>query len=255
MEKLIELSEMDNGNLMISLTEEGRKLLTEEDSFGELSSHDKWDTLMEWWEGNSEYRHTEACVVGGLTDSPMIACHLWLNDDGEWEKNDEFKVWWFPEYETVDEFAKMDIDGHVIFTAAPDNMQGEGRKAPPTNRELYAMIDADGNYLAATCLCEEHLDKKHIIHPPAGVDNNTVYCCGPSYTMRCIWCGATNRPQPKPVKEEVRKRSPAAALTDVIASKCFLQGELDDPNGSVDSIIRYAKFLCKALDEYIDSKS
>lgn len=119
MQQLINLEVLEDGNLRISLTPEGKVSLEDmlnED--GHINYYQAWDDLMGWWHGNSEYRRTDSSECGGLTDSPMIADGMYYEDDGKPAFHPDWKLWWFPDYQVVDEFEVMLRDGFVVFTKA-----------------------------------------------------------------------------------------------------------------------------------------
>jgi hypothetical protein len=118
MQQLITLEVLDNGHLKISLTPEWRveleALIADEQSYVL-----RWEALMEEVVANSEYTMLLPEDIGALTSAPIIGHGFyWGEDANRLLPNLDAKVWWFPDYQVVDEFEAMLRDGFVIFTKA-----------------------------------------------------------------------------------------------------------------------------------------
>jgi hypothetical protein len=112
---LLIFEELENGNLKISLTEEGKKELGFFLDSG--SSNDSiWYELLEESSCNGSYAMVDSYQTGDLTESPIIVSQLITEDDGEVIIDETIEKWWFPAYMVTDELTKLLNDGEIIFT-------------------------------------------------------------------------------------------------------------------------------------------
>jgi hypothetical protein len=107
---------LPNGNLKISLTNEGKIELTEmqeqykekwsdETMLREIIEHqlcNGWDWL-------------SAGQVGALTDSPILSNDVIYNENTD-EIESADHCWWYPDYMVTDFVQALLTDGHLIFT-------------------------------------------------------------------------------------------------------------------------------------------
>lgn len=61
-----------------------------------------------------------AADIGALTDSPIFCAFddTWVDDDGARHFVDGARVYWFPNYQLVNEFAALATRGRVLFAPA-----------------------------------------------------------------------------------------------------------------------------------------
>lgn len=104
---------LPNGHLQVSLTQDGKDELARLRRSHEGVLYDElWARLFEYEE---EYTLVPAEEIAALTSAPIIGKD-WTYDDEQRHWDNDSKVWWFPEYETQDEFDIMQATGSVIFT-------------------------------------------------------------------------------------------------------------------------------------------
>lgn len=109
-----EFEETEKG-LIIRLNNRGR------DELEELKTlHKEKGCLAIWWDLNegmfcNGYHDIRPELIGALTDSPIISDTLFDEETGPEEK-DHAKIWWFPEYQLVDEVEELLTKGEIIFT-------------------------------------------------------------------------------------------------------------------------------------------
>jgi len=111
----LKIEELPDGSLKLTLTEDGREFLEESQANGWKNV---WWELLEQTSCNGSYAATDANEVGGLTDSPMILNYKDTEDDGSVLLHDDNKLWWYPEYQVIDEFKELLTEGFIIFTLA-----------------------------------------------------------------------------------------------------------------------------------------
>lgn len=126
MRKLINLEVLPDGNLKVSLTLEGRQDLPYlRDRF---SCDSVWVEMVERYQTpGSAYMMLKPEEIGALTSAPIIGHGFAYDDYGEIQQGgDNPKVWWFPQYETVDEFEELlKPGGFIIMTLAPSPVEDE----------------------------------------------------------------------------------------------------------------------------------
>lgn len=124
MQQFLNFKELQNGNLKITLTKEGREELKE---LIESKTKDRitwkkdteavWLDLLEYGACNGSYQYLHPEKIAALTDSPIIGLNVDYDEDGELEENDDLKVWWYPNYMVVDELKELLARG-VVFEKA-----------------------------------------------------------------------------------------------------------------------------------------
>ena len=110
---MIELKEMENGNLLITLKnkEEFKELMEENNNYPNL-----WDILeFSKYNGNGWYDLTDRPEFGFLTNSLLIGFDVEMNNDGDFIPNKNDKIWWFPNYAIENEWLTLLNEGQVIF--------------------------------------------------------------------------------------------------------------------------------------------
>jgi len=110
----LEIVELANGNLQISLTAEGKEFLTEkqEDNYFTCG----WFDLMENYACNGSYSPTDSSEIGGLTEAPIILSCKDVDDNGAVIIHPDTKIWYYNEYMINDPFAVLLSGDPVIFT-------------------------------------------------------------------------------------------------------------------------------------------
>lgn len=114
-----DLEILPNKDLKISITADGREELAEMDARENNPGTDyKLARLLEYHLGNGwEFVRPEE--VSALTSSPILSNDVSRDDDGELTAIGE--VWWFPNYQVINEVEEMKDSGFVIFTAGSNS--------------------------------------------------------------------------------------------------------------------------------------
>lgn len=108
---------LQNGDLKISLTAEGREVLPElmEKNRGYSALADLIETQLcnGWHWLNAEQ-------IGALTDSPILSNDVEYIEGGEYPDNIKQVngMWWLPDYMVTNELEELDKNGFIIFTKA-----------------------------------------------------------------------------------------------------------------------------------------
>ncbi len=118
MNQYLKLEEMPTGNLLISLTEEGKSELKEIVAEDKKDFTSIWLDLLEYNIVNSETEFVMPEKIGALTDSPIIGLNINWDENGEIEENADTKYFWFPNYMVINEFETLLRDGEIVFTKA-----------------------------------------------------------------------------------------------------------------------------------------
>lgn len=114
-QQLVKFEELKNGGLKIKLTPEGKVELKEMIADGK-SYNELWDAIMEYDHCNGGYRLVEPELVGALTSSPIIVNPDGVDfDDDGIKVNSSAKVWWFPDYQIVNEIHELLKNRSIIF--------------------------------------------------------------------------------------------------------------------------------------------
>ena len=110
----LHLEELPNGNLRISLNDEGVKALEESNA---RDADEAFSELFEDIQCNSELEYFDDCsVLGNLSNAPVITDGFYLDDDGEWKSAEDATMWYYDNY-MIDSFmAKLLENRKVIFT-------------------------------------------------------------------------------------------------------------------------------------------
>lgn len=117
MQEYIKLQENESGDLLITLTEEGKEELPEIIQRNSFYAG-VWTDLLESIICNSETEFIRPEQIGALTDSPIIGLNVSLDDDGKIEEREDTKFFWFPDYQVIDEFNELLTKGQIVFTKA-----------------------------------------------------------------------------------------------------------------------------------------
>lgn len=59
--------------------------------------------------------------IGALTNAPIFSDGFWHRDNGQPMLHKDAKVWWFPDYQVIDPWARLRDLGYVDFTLAPSS--------------------------------------------------------------------------------------------------------------------------------------
>lgn len=117
---MIKLTELNNGDLEISVTDE-KEFLYEVERYEDLSENEILHELLEAgrYIGNDWYTN----IYVGLTDSPSIGYGAIYNraeevGDDYWENTDYEKAWWYPNYMVKSYLDELVETGKTIFTKA-----------------------------------------------------------------------------------------------------------------------------------------
>lgn len=103
-----------SGDLKICLTEEGKDELA---LIRDENPNIIWDELLESYSTNGSYTRINPEDIGALTSAPIITDHLEIDENDE-DMISHGHIYWFPQYETVDELEELYLNGFVIFTKA-----------------------------------------------------------------------------------------------------------------------------------------
>lgn len=117
---------LDNGDLEIQLTPEGKVILEENLETGEGAEFTMWNTdwdsifseLFEDIFGNSDWDILRPEDIGVLTNAPIIGYGVDTDDDGS--LTDVLDVFWFPNYQVEDPLEILYNEGKVVFTHVVD---------------------------------------------------------------------------------------------------------------------------------------
>lgn len=108
------LERLENGNLKISLTEEGKEEV-EEDGISDVKFHDYFEDIF----SNSELIYSsDISELGIMMAAPGIIIGYYYSDDGELtdKGNEEYsEVFYYVDYVIRDFTDELKNDGHVIF--------------------------------------------------------------------------------------------------------------------------------------------
>ncbi len=120
MNQYLNIEELPNGNLKISLTKDGIEELTE------LRERNKdytgiWLDLLESYSCNGSYQLVMPEKIGALTDAPIIGINFTWDDNGEIDEYDNVKYWYFADYMVKSEFDLMLNEGFVEFESANES--------------------------------------------------------------------------------------------------------------------------------------
>jgi hypothetical protein len=117
MQKYLDISILENGNLSIEITPEGKEEL---ETIKERNQNYSgiWDDLLESYWTNGSFTPIQPEEIGALTSSPIIGLNIDRDDEGKIIPDASNKFWWFPEYQVIDEFEKLLNDGKVVLSAA-----------------------------------------------------------------------------------------------------------------------------------------
>lgn len=112
-----ELKELENGNLLMTINDEGKEEIKDLQENG-LSEN---EILTEMLEGYLTNGYDNLTGLIGLTDSFIIGLNWDRNDEGDYIENEEAKAWWLPDYMVTDYIEKLLTEGQIIFTLAQSN--------------------------------------------------------------------------------------------------------------------------------------
>jgi hypothetical protein len=115
MEQFVEFIELGDGNLMMQISPEGIARMEEMKEEGK-GYQEIMSTLTEH-ECCNGYHNVLPEEIGALTDS-LIFSDTIFDDETAPEDRESAKVWWFPEYELVNELDEFKEKGFVIYTKA-----------------------------------------------------------------------------------------------------------------------------------------
>jgi len=105
---------IENGNMKLSLTDEGKEKV-KEDGINYENFIDYFDDIR----ANSEYVYWESIGDAGLamSDAPCITDGYYFDDDGIFtdEKHDDSEIFWYPDYVVKDFTEELYKKGYVIF--------------------------------------------------------------------------------------------------------------------------------------------
>lgn len=111
----------ENGNLKISLTEDGREELQDMLENQEVLHINMWTDLCEYDMCNGGYTIIAPEYVGALTDSVLFVHqdNVEYPDTGNPHLTSaDAPVYWFPNYMVENELETLLKEGHVIFTSS-----------------------------------------------------------------------------------------------------------------------------------------
>jgi len=111
----IELSEDSSGNLVITVTDEGREEIKDAYDSGKKSPDDVLYDIFEGAIGNG-FTWIAPETIGALTDAPIIGLDVSIDDDGYPQLDRDSKVWWYPEYQISDPMEDLAELGTISFT-------------------------------------------------------------------------------------------------------------------------------------------
>jgi len=109
---LLKLEIMENGDLKISLTEDGKE--EAEDGIDYNKFYDYWDDI----QGNSEWLYASDLGdlnIGLMTSAPGVVDGINYVDPGEYEIYDDSNIYWYSSYEIKDFTEELVKNGYVIF--------------------------------------------------------------------------------------------------------------------------------------------
>lgn len=113
--RYLNLEQLDNGDLKISLTDEGRELI---DDFGGISE-DNFDDFFEDIRGNSEWLYVSdmSDFDLGMTNAPCILDGYYFNRHGKLtdKKHKDSELYWYSNYMVSDFTEVLKDNGFVIF--------------------------------------------------------------------------------------------------------------------------------------------
>jgi hypothetical protein len=119
-EKCLSFEVLNTGDLKIILLPEGKSFLKE--MLNDNKHYDEiWAELMKYEDWNGGYTLLKPEYIGALTNAPIIAepCKVQPQCCGQAPViPDDTCIWWFPEYETVNELHELRKNRSVIFTKA-----------------------------------------------------------------------------------------------------------------------------------------
>lgn len=126
--RYLEMEILKNGDLKISLTDDGI-LEVDETGISIDNFYDYFDDIR----ANSEYLYFEDLGKAGigLTDSPGITDGYYYDDDGELtdEEHDDSSIYWYPNYIVKDFTEDLMENGYVIFNTINPKTPEEIEKA------------------------------------------------------------------------------------------------------------------------------
>ena len=129
--RYIDLEELSNGNLKISLTTEGYELY---ENFGGISD-DKFMDFFDDIRVNSEWNYIENLSHAGLgmSEAPCITYGYYIDDDGNFTDEESMSysnIYYYSDYVIKSFTEELIKDGSVIFT-------GHGVKTKEEIKDIY----------------------------------------------------------------------------------------------------------------------
>jgi hypothetical protein len=108
------LEETPNGNLKISITEDGIKAWEDSNA---RDADEAFSELFEDIQCNSELLYFDDCsILGNLSNAPAITDGVNQNDSGNWEWSKDAIMWYYDNYMITSFMAKLLEEKEVIFT-------------------------------------------------------------------------------------------------------------------------------------------
>lgn len=126
--RYLNLEMLDNGDLKIILTEEGRELIN---NFGGINQ-DNFDDFFEDIRGNSSWMYIDdmSNYDLGMTESPCILDDYYFGEDSKLtdEGHDNSVLYWYPDYQISDFTEVLNEKGFVIFETNKPKTKKEIKK-------------------------------------------------------------------------------------------------------------------------------
>jgi hypothetical protein len=113
-----------SGNLIISLTDEGKEWVKENGPV----TYDNFHDLFEDIQGNSELMYFQNLGDSGLgmTEAPGFTQGMYYGEDYELRAPEDANLWWYPDYMIIDPFEKLSAGEKVVFAGDIGNKYAEG---------------------------------------------------------------------------------------------------------------------------------
>lgn len=111
----LNIRELDNGDLKITATKEGRQYIKfERNSTGTFVQI--WFDLLEDFTCNGSFAQIMPEQVGYLTEAPLIIDCADYDNYGKLSVHADSRVWYFADYMIVDELKNLLLNKPIVFT-------------------------------------------------------------------------------------------------------------------------------------------
>lgn len=82
----------------------------------DMGSEARWLTVIQRENSNGRVNYVWPESIGALTEAPILGFNIKFDGEGDVILNNKSRIYYFEDYQTVDEFKKLTADGFVSFT-------------------------------------------------------------------------------------------------------------------------------------------